>query len=65
MDNVHPLLGGNTGFGMPGGNRIDIENGNVVVDATPLYLLGVVIVSVGILAGLKKAGFKFVIGVGG
>lgn len=65
MDNVHPLLGGNPQAGFGSSNRVDIENGNVVVDATPLYLLGVVVVSVAILAGLKKAGFKFVIGVGG
>lgn len=63
-DAVHPLLGGGIGFNTPQ-NDISVSDGNLHVDATPLYLLGVVLVSAAVLAGLKKAGFKFVIGVGG
>lgn len=66
-DNAHPLLGGMPGFVNVNDarNSVSVGDGQLHVDATPLYLLGVVAVSALVLAMLKKSGFKFVIGVGG
>lgn len=66
MDAVHPLLNANTApYNDLDGNTVAFQSGKLKIDATPLYLMGIILVSCAVLAGLKASGFKFVIGVGG
>lgn len=66
MQGAHPLINPNAAPSLDmDGNSIGYSEGHAHIDATPLFLLGVVLASAATLALLKQAGFKFVIGVGG